>query len=79
MRKHASKENGDTELECQGNGSHARNGPLIEHDALFEGAAKRYKPTEHHETANSVNRVHHNPSIAKHRHRDSQHPYALDS
>lgn len=50
----------------------------MEHENLFESAAKRHKLTEHLETADSVHRAHHNPSIAKHRHTDSQSPIALD-
>lgn len=57
---------------------HAFNGPVIEHENLFGSAVKRHKLTEHLEIADSVHRIHHNPSIAKHRHRDSQFPRALD-
>ena len=57
--------------------THVYKGPLLEHENLFESAAKRHKLTEHIETPNSVHHVHHDPSIAKHRRRDSQYPIPL--
>ena len=51
--------------------------PLLEHENFFESAAKRHKLTEHIETPNSVHHIHHDPSIAKHRRRDSQYPIPL--
>ena len=57
--------------------THVYKGPLLEHGNSFESAAKRHKLTEHIETPNSVHHVHHDPSIAKHRRRDSQYPIPL--
>ena len=70
-------ESREVEVECHEAGSMLK-GPGIEHENLFESAAKRHKLTEHIETTNSVHHVHRNPSIAKHRRRDSQLPHALD-
>lgn len=60
--------------------THAFNGSMIEHEDLSESAAKRHELTEHLKTADRVHHVHHHPSIAKHRRRDSQPPtpHALD-
>ena len=54
------------------------NGSVIEQENLFGFAVKRHKLTEHLYTAGRVTLIHHNPSIAKYRRRDSQLPHALD-
>lgn len=50
---------------------------VVEHEEMFEFAAKRHKLTEHLETADTVHHIHHNPSIAKHRRRHSLYPHVL--